>query len=206
MPIPSLARCLRFALLSLCAVPAAAQTPKPVTPVRGMRPKAALEALDVDGFKTRKLRLDGVDIAEADLVGKDAVVSWTVPPEWKSADPAGTLEVGFETYVRVADHIGQDASDAAAEARSIGYALNEGNPADGKGISSADDRVVESYYSSSADAGDIVAVGAHVGVILVSPSSPLPGSPSTLVLGAAIAGLIGVAAAATILRTKSAKG
>jgi hypothetical protein len=206
MPTPHMAHCARLALFVLCAAPAAAQAPKPVTPVRGLRPRAALEALELDGFRTHTLRLDGVAVTRAEVEDAAAVVSWTAPPEWVSAAPSSTIEVGFETYVFVADHVGEDASEAAASARRIGYVLVEGDPGSGTPIPATDDRIVESFHASSPDSGDIVAVGAHVGVVLIAPSSPLPGSPTTLVIGAAIAGLVGVAAAGAVLKMKSAKG
>jgi len=206
MPIPSLARCLRFALLVLCAAPAAAQTPKPVSAVRGMPPKAALERLELDGFESHALKLDGVAVTLADLEGVDAVVSWTEPPEWKDATPSTTITVGFETYVYLANHVGEDASEAADRAEGIGYFLVEGNPADKKHIRTSDDRIVDSYYSSSPGVGDPVAVGSYIGVVLITPAAPSFGISGALIAGAVISALVGVVFAATLLKMKSAKG
>ncbi|HVS17309.1 MAG TPA: hypothetical protein VMT18_01825 [Planctomycetota bacterium] len=206
MPTSHLARCARFALFALCAAPAAAQSPKPVTPVRGLRPMAALEALELDGFLTHTLRLDGVEVARADIEGAAAVVSWTVPPEWESAAPGTTIEVGFETYVFVADHVGEDASEAAASARRIGYVLVEGDPSSGTPIAATDDRVVESFHASSPDSGDLVAVGAYVGVVLIAPTSLSFGVTGALILGAVISSVVGLVGAAALLKLKSDKG
>src|SRR6187402_1878304 len=167
------ARCfVPFALLALLAEPAAALEVKEVPSVVGMAPKDALAKLELEGFKDFLIRLDGVEKTRAEIEVASAVARWTSPPEWMTADTAATLEVGFETYVSVANHIGADASDAAAEARRIGYMLVEGDPASGPPIPGSDDRTVESYHPSSPSAGAVVMVGAHVGVIMSAPASP----------------------------------
>lgn len=188
------ARCVvSFALLSGLAAPALALEVKTVPYVRGMAPKDALAQLEAEGFKDFLLELDGVEKTRAEIEAAPVATGWTVPSHGTSADTTAVLEVGFETYVSVVDHIGDDASDAAAEARRIGYVLVEGNPDTGTPIAATDDRIVESYDSSSPIAGDVVAVGAHVGVIMTA--IPMTFSGTTVLVVAVVAAAAGAVAA-----------
>jgi hypothetical protein len=197
-----IARCfVPFALLALLAEPAAALDVKEVPSVVGMAPKDALAKLELEGFTKFLLRLDGVEKTRAEIEVASAVARWTAPPEWMTADTVATLEVGFETYVYVANHIGADASNAAAEARRIGYVLVEGDPASGTPIPATDDRTVESYHPSSPSAGAIVAVGAYVGVIMSAPAAPW--STGGIVAACVACAVAGAVAATLLVRSKS---
>jgi hypothetical protein len=207
MPTPLSASIARFVarcfVFALSIAPAAALEVKEVPSVVGMAPKDALEKLELEGFKDFLLRLDGVEKTRAEIESAGAVARWTSPPEWMTADTLATLEVGFETYVYVADHIGADASNAAAEARRIGYVLVEGDPASGTPIAATDDRTVESYHPSSPTAGAVVAAGAHVGVIMSAPLMPGLGVTGALVVGAVVGVVVGAAGAALLMKSKA---
>lgn len=182
-------------LLASLAVQAAARPQATVPSVVGMRPDAALESLRSSGFTDLVLKVDGVETAEADVMTAMAVVVWTSPPEWGTADGSSKLEVGFETKVRVANHVGQTGGDAKIAAERIGYVLVEGDPATATAIPSGDTRIVESYHSSSPPPGTLVSVGSYVGVILVAPAKVGFGLTSAVV-GAIVGAVIGAAVVA----------
>lgn len=192
---------LLSALLAAWVAPAAALEVKPVPSVYGMAPKAALDVLERAGFTTFELRLDGAVKTRAEVEGAAAVATWTAPPEWESSDTGAVLGVGFETKVRVADHIGQTGGFAKEAAARIGYVLCEGDPAASTPIPDGDTRIVESYHPSSPPPGTLVSVGAYVGVILVAPSSPSYGLAGSLIAGA----VAGAAVAGVILMMKGSK-
>lgn len=196
------ARCFLFALL---IAPAAALEEKPVPSVVGMSPTDALAKLELEGFTKFLLRLDGEEKTRAEVESASAVARWTAPPEWRSADTTAILEVGFETKVRVADHVGQTGGDAKIAAARIGYVLCEGDPSASTPIPDGDTRIVDSYHSSSPTPGTLVSVGAYVGVILVPPSTPMPGTTGAMVVGAVICAVVGVATGAVIAKMSSSK-
>lgn len=195
----------RFVALSVLfaawVAPAAALEVKPVPSVHGMAPKAALALLEGEGFTTFLLRLDGVEKTRSEVEAATAVAIWTAPPEWESADTGSTLEVGFETMVRVANHVGQTGGDAKDAAERLGYELVEGDISAPTPIPDGDTRIVDSYDPSSPLPGTLVSVGAYVGVILVAPASPEFGLASSLIAGT----LAGAVVAAVILKMKASK-
>jgi hypothetical protein len=196
------ARCFLFALL---IAPAAALDEKLVPSVVGMTPKDALAKLESEGFSTFLLRLDGVETPRAEIESARSVAHWTAPPEWELADTTAVLEVGFETKVRVANHVGQTGGDAKDAAARIGYVLCEGDPSASTPIPDGDTRVVDSYHSSSPPPGTLVSVGAYVGVILVPPSSSMPGGTGAMVVVGVICAVVGAAAGAAISKMSSSK-
>lgn len=197
MPTP-LARVVAcVSLLALLSAAAAAQPQEPVPKLVGLRSAEALEELRSAGFTEVVLKIDGVEADETKVAATAAVVVWTSPPEWGVADDSTKLEVGFETKVRVANHVGQTGGDAKAAAERIGYVLVEGDPAAGTPIPDGDTRVVDSYHSSSPPPGTLVSVGSYVGVILVAPAAP-GFSLADAAVGALVGVVVGAAAAAAL--------
>lgn len=189
-------------LSALLTAAATAQPQEPVPAIVGMDPQRALEALDEAGFDDAVLRVDGTVRSSAEVLATKSVVAWTSPPEWMESDGSTKLEVGFETKVRVADHVGQTGGDAKLAAARIGYVLVEGDPSSGTPIPDGDTRIVDSFHSSSPPPGTLVSVGSYVGVILIAPAAP-----GFSLADAAIGALVGVvvgAAAATALGSKRA--
>ncbi len=204
------ARVARFVAASVLfaawGTPAAALEVKPVPSVHGMAPKAALALLEREGFTNVLLRLDGMEKSRAEIEATAAVAAWTSPPEWKTAHTSGPLEVGFETYVRVVHHVGQDASEAAEYARAIGYMLVKGHPDTGTPILATEDGIIDSYHSDSPEPGAVVAVGGRVGVIMSASAVPEFERGTDQVLGAVICAVIGAVTGAGILKLKASKG
>lgn len=184
-------------LLALFAAAAAAQPQEPVPELVGLRSEAALEELRSAGWTDVVLKIDGVEADEAEVAATKAVVVWTSPPEWGTSDDSTKLEVGFETKVRVANHVGQTGGDAKLAAQRIGYELVEGSPTSGTAIPDGDTRIVESYHSSSPPPGTLVSVGSYVGVILVAPAAP-GFSLADAAVGALVGVVVGAAAAAAM--------